>query len=315
MNEDAINCADDHKNFELSEWLKELDFDKDKNDFPTLTDKNVALINFIIKHDSNYRPLNDTEDDSISKTIKEHGETSDYGKILTIVKVIDKSNSTRQASLGKGHRIEDTKEKKDGRELTAEYISGMEDFYERLGRGDIKLVNDIATHSIEHKDPLTGQVVALRYTLSFASKYCTYMARALYENDKEKRDYYSIFDKVICDILPYYAWFYLGNNEYTRLSISKSKKDQNTEKESHSNQKIVSKIREVFGTKGSKKGYSGYCKLIDEIRNKSKELSGKSDPISRKDFDHLLWYYFKGNDKEISRALSLVYKDKQNSEI
>ncbi len=47
--------------------------------------------------------------------------------------------------------------------------------------------------------------------------------------------------------------------------------------------------------------------MIDKIRKRNEELTGYL--ISRKDFDHLLWYYFKGDydqkDKETKRVLHI----------
>ena len=273
MNEKTTNTNESYcqKNCSLSEWLNGLAFEMDKNCFPELTAKNVALINFIIKHDSNYRPLNDEGDDSISLTI----ENNYPNNIQKIVDEIDKSNSTHLASLGKGRKVSDTPLRKNGRIIAAEYIMGINDFEDRLAQRDLNLVSDIALHNYN-------------YTISFASKYCTYMARALYKNDKERSDNYCIFDKVICDILPYYAWYYLGKDEYARLS-----KPRSNIEESPADYKVVSRIKDVFGTKESKQGYPGYCELIDNIRKKAKELSIDGYHISRKDFDHLLWYYFK----------------------
>lgn len=229
------NVSDELKNFTLSEWLKYLAFDMDKNGFPSLTEKNVALINFIIRHDSNYRPLDENDNDSISQTIKKYGKTRDETQILSIVKVIDKSNSTRQASLGRGHKVADTIEKKDGREKTARIISEIENFYQRLNERDLSLVSFIAEKAID-----------TRYTLSFASKFCTYMARALFSG--KEADNYCIFDKVICDILPYYAWVYLGE-KYTRPLRPKSKKGNANQKDSTVQTKIISTIKEEFGAK------------------------------------------------------------------
>ena len=253
----------EEKNITLSELNNILAFDKDKNGILALTAKNVALTNFIIKHDSNYRPLDDN-DDSISQTIRKYGKTNNYEEILKIVKIIDNSNSTHQASMGR-------KGGNKGRESTAAYISSISktDFYVRLNDGDPNLVNDIAANAIDD-----------RYTFRFASKYCTYVARALFED--EKKDNYSIFDKVICDILPYYAWGYLG--------IKRTK----------------------WGIKRFYTGkYKEYRDLIDAIRFSAAKLCTRegieeNKPITRMDFDHLLWYYYKGDNPQIKNAIKLV---------
>lgn len=287
-NEDGVNV---HKNFTFSEDPYE--FDIDKNGFPALTTKNVVLIEFIIKHDSNYRPLDEEGDDSISLTIKNNYPHD----IQKIVNEIDKSNSTHLASLGKGRKVDDTPEQHDGRIITANYIVGIKNFEERLAKRDLNLVRDIAVHDS-----------SFCYTLSFASKYCTYMARALFKG-KSEADNYCIFDKVICDILPYYAWVYLGE-KHTRPLRTKSKRDNTDQNDSTAETKIISTIKEEFGARNGKQSYSDYCRLIDDIRDKSKELSRDGYHISRKDFDHLLWYYFKGNNPKVLEAIKLVGDDK-----
>jgi len=308
-------------------------FDMDKNDFPALTEENFERINFIIKHDSNYRPLDDKGTDPISKTIKDNIKKNDVifsneiNDILTVVKKIDKLNSTRQSSLGpkiKG---------RGGQEATACYISSIVDFYERLGKGDTTLVDDIAKHAISIESIKKAKELAkelkwievsnvdlegindndeiLRYTFSFASKYCAYMARALFEGEKGE-DGYCIFDKVMCDILPYYAWVYLGDSNYIKLSRPKAKRktDNIDEQLEPVPPKIVSTIKDEFAIKSSG-NYRKYSELIDRIIQSAERLycseyPGKQCHISRKNFDHLLWYYFKGGNPEIERALELV---------
>lgn len=68
--------------------------------------------------------------------------------------------------------------------------------------GDASLVDEIA--KALYKSDGGGP-----YTFSFASKFCTFVSNALYDNDK-----YSIYDKVLNNVLPYYAWAYLGKDCY-----------------------------------------------------------------------------------------------------
>ena len=286
------------KNFRISE--DPYVFDLDKNGFPALSRNNVKRINFIIHHDSNYRPLDDNGPDPIRKIIedkikKAYGFSNEKDDILKVVEVIDNLNSTHQSSLG-------PKKGGGGIDETAQNIASMNDFYKRLEKSDPDLVNYVAQKAISS-----------RYTFSFASKYCTYMARALYAGDKEKEDGYCIFDKVMCDILPYYAWVYLGDSNYIRLSHPKAKrKKENTVlQKTLRSPMIVSRIKEVFATKNNGK-YEEYRKLIDSIIQRAELLFGREYPkdpfyrISRKDFDHLLWYYFKGGNPKIEKALRLI---------
>lgn len=249
-------------------------FDVDKNGFPVLTEKNVDLINFLIDNDSNYRydadPLNV---DSTYNIIKKFGRTYNINELEKIVTKIDLQNSTHQSSEGPNGGNK-------GRNITAQYISNIDNLYERIKNEDAELVNEIA------------EAIPTRYTFSFASKYCTYISRYLFDADG-----YSIYDLILCNILPYYVWVYLGENH-------------------KSNKK--SKVASEYGTKW-KGDYKGYRDLIDRIRMKSNELIGYS--ICREDFDHLLWYYFKGDrdikdnigniihESRITRALNLVGKE------
>jgi hypothetical protein len=111
-----------------------------------------------------------------------------------------------------------------GREITAQFICDLPDFYERLKNEDAGLVNQIA-----------GAIPG-RYTFSFASKYCTYLSRYLLETDG-----YSIYDKILREILPYYAWVYIGENHMARKQ---------------------SKIEKEFGQR-NRGDYLGYRNLID----------------------------------------------------
>ena len=270
------------------------EFDTDKNGFPALTENNVKRINFLIKNDSNYTLLDDRYEDSISKTINSHRFATQYDEIFDIVKVIDQQNSTHLSVTGiKG------KEGK-GRDLMSLCICDLitkSGFYDSLRASNPEIVNYIAKNAIE-----------TRNTFSFASKFCTYMARALFKGEKEE-DNYSIFDSVMCDALPYYAWVYLRDDRYIKRKCSA--------------------IPEMFAAKGNGK-YKEYRNLIDEIRAAARDnvlwdtasetnsiLSEMWDKrprkhhISRKDFDHLLWYYFKGSSKKkgIKEALECVGKE------
>ena len=260
-----------------------------------------------------------------NKNIEDY--SNEYEDILEVVRVVDKLNSTRQSSLGPKVKKGNIQELEIGRKVTAYYISTIKNFYERLKEGAPELVDDIAKNAISSESIKKAieakKILALvmnekekndisRYTFSFASKYCTYMARALFEG--ESGDGYCIFDKVMCDILPYYAWVYLGdkNKVYIRHSYQKEKRknDLVIEQQPLHSSKIKSEIKDIFANKNDSK-YEDYRNLIDEIIQNAERLycgeyPGKQCHISRKDFDHLLWYYFKGGNPEIEKALRLV---------
>lgn len=254
-------------------------FDLDTNGVLALTEENVARINFIIDNDSNYRLFNDMNNPmSIGRYIADRKESKPWSvdEMLHIVTQIDKHNSTHQDAIDVKKDASNPNAKNNGgRHKTAQYICNINNLCDRLKNGDASLVNEIAKALYDSNG--IG-----RYTFSFASKFCTYVSQALYYSDE-----YSIYDKVLHDILPYYAWAYLGKDCY--LGRTKSK------------------ISKVFGIDSKNGDYESYRKLIDEIRYRNKELTGYL--ISRKDFDHLLWYYFKGDrdlkDKETKEILHL----------
>ncbi len=61
-------------------------------------------------------------------------------------------------------------------------------------------------------------------------------------------------------------------------------------------QQIIDAFVSVYGEK--------YRELIDRIINKIEEDIGIR--ISYKDFDNLLWYYFKGSDSRTKKAMALL---------
>lgn len=253
-------------------------FDFDENNILALTEENVRRIKFIIANDSNYRIFEDVNNkNSVSCLIRNNSDATQWDKnfLLKIITEIDKYNSTHQESTGikKGSN--------GGRERTAQFI------YERwskllpmIQKGDAEAVNVIATALLNY-DPGTEEKPEDkgRYTFSFASKFCTYVSNGLC---KECRglyidDAYSIYDKIICEILPYYLWKYLNRTDYMGRKHS-----------------VIS--NKLGGSNNDKGDYQQYRSLIDEIREANKNRTGYL--ISRRDLDFLLWYYFKG-DKDI----------------
>ena len=105
--------------------------------------------------------------------------------------------------------------------------------------------------------------ISNRYVISFASKFCTYMSRYMFNDDK-----FSIYDGIMASILPYYYYKYSDDKEKIIINNKKMKKN----------------------------GYQWYSSLIDKVILGATNI--EKYKISRKDLDHLLWYYYKG-DKDI----------------
>lgn len=246
------------------------EMDLDKNGFVALTEKNVQFINGVLSLDSSYRKAFRAEKDSAAFYIKNvfynNGKFShDPEEIEEVIRRIDKENSTHLAVSGskKGDNkgIEKTKNKVS--ELFKE--ENEEIIVERLKAADADLVAEIAA------------AVENRNNFSFASKFCTFVTRAAFDEDG-----YCIYDKVLSDVLPYYAWVYLGENKY----INKN------------NNSIIEK------TFKDSKDYNGYRDLVNSIIAKSNEITGAN--IKKSDFDHLIWYYFKGDEKLVHKCLARV---------
>lgn len=234
----------------MKENLEEiLKFENDNNGFPKLTEKNVKLINFILKHDSSYKYGEDEDRPDNIKNIIEKLEKHKSKEILDeVIKIIDKQNSTHLTVSG------NKKGNNEGRKLTSYYIDkiGIRKVILGIKNGNRSLVDDIAKNSIKN-----------RYIISFASKFCTYMSRYMFNSDK-----FSIYDGVVSKILPYYYYQYVRKDKKIRVTNNMIKKN----------------------------GYEWYIGFIDEIIEKVEEKENYK--ISRKDLDHLLWYYYKG-DKDI----------------
>lgn len=252
----------------------------DKNHVLALTEDNVKRINFLIGNDSKYRlGVDPNNPASLEYFINEHQDPSLWSidDLENVIKMIDVQNSTHQEFIGARKNSETGAKNNGGRRKTAEYIYyKVGNWYSRLKGKDMSLVHDIALALCEEDG--SG-----RYTFSFASKFCAYVSRALY-----KKDYYSPYDAVLARILPYYAWAYLGENKYIARKLSR-----------------VSQEFEIDDKKGN---YEGYNDLIGSIIEANKTITGYI--ISRKDFDHLLWYYFKGDWDRKDENKELVHESR-----
>lgn len=261
----------------IRESEKPYEFDTDVIGALALTPDNVARIRFLINNDSDYRPQRSSDEiDTVEKFCGNHPDFwNDVDLTTELVTIIDKTNSTHQASEGRGGGNK-------GREKTAKRICHLEDFENRLKRSDPTLVDDIA-------DALDD-----RYTFSFASKFCTYVSRALLSHSV-KQDGYSIYDLVVRKALPYYAATYLGE-----FGVKVVKRKGGYSKDPYGK----------FGDKKYKDNedwkYKKYSDLIKRIIDANEEKIGYR--ISRRDFDNLLWYYYKGESSRLDKIQALVSK-------
>lgn len=247
--------------------MPELDYlDKNKK-FIDFTQNNIELIDFCLSIDSSYRDAFNPTSKGSSAYLITHKWAFNEDTIKDICERIDKENSTHLAVSG--HNKGDNK----GVDAVVKKILEIDDFETRLKNENAELVNEIA------------KAVPEISKFSFASKFCTYVS--IYKDKNPNA--YSIYDKVISEILPYYEWKFLPTTEI-HAKINRNKK-------------VVSTIETDFAKKGSFK-YEGYNELIGQIIeaiNKEKNLN-----IDRLTFDRMLWYYYKGDEKLRQEALNEI---------
>ncbi len=247
--------------------MPELDYLDTNRKFIDFTQNNIELINFCLSIDSSYRDAFNPTSIGSSAYLITNEWSFDKDTIKDICERIDKENSTHLAVSG--HNKGDNK----GVDAVVKKILGIANFETKLKNADADLVNEIA------------KAVPEISKFSFASKFCTYVS--IYKDKNPNA--YSIYDKVISEILPYYEWKFLPTTEI-HAKINRNKK-------------VVSTIETDFAKKGSFK-YKGYNELIGQIIetiNKEKKLT-----IDRLTFDRMLWYYYKGDEKLRQEALNEI---------
>ena len=248
--------------------------DTDKNGFPCFTPKNINFITSVINLDSTYRVAFDEENPSSSACFLKNRFPESKEDLEKAVRLIDKENSTHLIVSGNKKKEDDKDDtKKQGIIITVNSMinEGLEDLGNHIKEGKKEIVMKIA-------DYVTG-----RFNISFASKFCAYCNRYCFGKDD-----YSIYDSVLANILPYYAYVYLGEEHWKNIRGKNARKESNISKE--------------FADKNGKKDYAGYNDLIGRIIEKVKSVPGFHSNLTRKDFDLLLWYYFKGDDTRVRKA-------------
>ena len=256
------------KDFIINEKPYELDVDK--NGFPCFTKKNIMFISAIIKYDSSYSIAYDTQNPSSSAYLLDKKFPENENALRKAVMLIDKENSTHLIVSGTEKNGGDSN--KQGIEITVKSMInkiGLNQISNGIKNGDTSLVDQIA-------DFVDG-----RYNISFASKFCAYCNRNCFGKDD-----YSIYDSVLNRILPYYAYVYLDECHWKRITGKNARYESN--------------ITYEFADKDGNKNYTGYNDLIGRIIEKVNSVFGYV--VTRKEFDWLLWYYFKGDDTRIKKA-------------
>lgn len=188
-----------------------------------------------------------------------------------VCKAIDRENKTHFSVSGFYERIGGNKNPDNARGiyLMVNCIIHYDGLLNKIKDGESEVVNRLSQAVAVNNNTISK--------FSFASKFCTYISRYQFNDDK-----YCIYDNVVQEILPYYIYRYLG----VYLSHNYYKKTKSR----------------VYQFKNSN-DYEGYRSLIDDIINKSplKEVKDK-----RKKFDLLLWYYYKGDNDLMKEAIRSI---------
>ena len=270
------------------------EFDTDQNGFPTFTKKNLEFLNAILHYDSPYSVFSDEMTSEYRDSYAGIFESEDFfdfpasesldecdelgnpvDDLYRAIVSLDTLNSTHLSSEGKGGGNK-------GRAKVAAKIReyGGKNLKNALEKGDIEIVGMIADRNVGGK-----------HNFSFASKFCAYASlHAL------KKDNYCIYDEILQSILPYYAWMYVDDPKIDCTILYKRVTGKTTRNES-----LVYQYKE-------KGDYKAYRELIDAIIAGIKNKIGVE--ISYADFDHMLWYYFKGSKSKILGAMEcLPYRE------
>ena len=222
--------------------------DMDRNGMLSLTEKNVQLISSILRVDPRYRDAARGAEGSVQQRFHAYGLTQERYELYEIVIAINRIPffypDTRLASVFQ----------------VVDAISGIEDLEDRLRKGDSSLVEEIAK-------------ATPGYNIYFASKFCAYAcAYALGE------DNYIIYDTVMEDILPYYAYYHLKEN-------------------------YMDGEKSVWPALIMQEDGYDYCRgLIRGIIDDVAEKSGCA--MTFLEFYNTLWYYYQGNGRERMRMIA-----------
>lgn len=283
------------------------EFDTDQNGFPTFTQKNIDFLNGILRYDSNYSMSSDKNNPEYQSSyagILERGDFFDFSAPTTsgeydelelpidnlyrVIESIDKINSTHLSSEGNSGKSKTPGEKRNkGRAKVAKSIRqlGGESLKEILQKGDARIIDIIADSAVGGK-----------YNFSFATKFCSYVSiHAL------KLDNYCIYDEILQLVLPYYAYMYIDNFDdiHPNLALYKTIKATKSNGYISRNESLISCFKQ-------NKNYDGYRDLIKEILAGIKKKIGVE--IKYADFDHMVWYYFKGSKNKIINAINCLPK-------
>lgn len=262
----------------------------DNTQFIRLTRENIDLVSFACKTvDSHYRNIFDPHNvQSFVGLIKQYkadnGDAwvNDRNLVESVCKAIDKEDRTHLSVSGivaspvKGSANPNAQ----GINLMVDYIMKHQAILDKIKRGEPSVVNDMA-ESV--KGPTKKQVNQTFSKFSFASKFCTYVARYYWNSD----DAYAIYDDVVQSILPYYIYKYV-DKDTAKLYMHGKKSSVNDFQKTND--------------------YEGYNKLITCTIEGAK--AKEQCKMTKEEFDLLIWYYYRREKKGlIPQALNSIEAD------
>lgn len=203
-----------------------------------LTHENVALVEAMIRYDSDYSNSSNSESKTSSaywlKELKKevfgnNNNKSHYWEIIEMcVQYIDSENSTHLNADGVGRKQMSERLAKLNKAKLVEYLRHPE-------KENYKLIEILAEKTVPEDSTYHG-----RKNFSFATKFCHYACFYLFEGLQEQ-DNFSIYDSIVAKNLPNYAKHFK-----TKLE------------------------------KGYNLNYKAYITTIDAIRAKGKELISRN---------------------------------------
>lgn len=167
-----------------------------------LTKDNVALVESMIRHDSDYSDKATEKDVNWLKELAHilNGKKSNHSYATVVneaVASIDRTNSTHINADGVGRQELPVRILKLSKETLVEYLKNPK-------KENYKLIEILSAPTTP--DPKNPKMHARR-NYSFATKFCHYVAFHVFEGKKEQ-DNFSIYDSIVANNIDKYASYY-----------------------------------------------------------------------------------------------------------
>ena len=187
---------------------------------------------------------------------------------------------------------------KGGAYLTAEEIIEIKNLRRLLNEPDPKLVRTLAL-AAQERARREKQCDINKNNFSFATKFCHHASRYSGETDDPGKAKYCIYDKVVGEVLPYYAYAYMPAADIEDFCNRNAEKCDGgiitKSRYSSSCFWIAATIKELVASDKYEEYADLYCSVRDGINNWRKDHGSLAKgEISFEEIDSLIWYYFKG---------------------